>query len=294
MTGVREYRGIPTSVAVAISELQEYLIANLGTSFAAGNVIVRNPIKTFPGIPLLFLDNADVEEFGDDAIGEGGTTTDSFSVAIPKNGWRIKENYKSPDFDQGPQEGLPENNNQDLPPLPTDTFLTVSTSLGMEILATDKSGLEWALANAAGNKQLGVNTTIAEFVPTETLNLSWHRVRFPPWTNIRALRGKLNQATFLGHEAETVMFLGLDASREYQINAVRQWRLDYKFAIKEVKFEDPAFPGQFITAGWNHFLRPDADATSPDTWQIILRKAGVANRIYLTDDLTGLFVPEQQ
>lgn len=287
LVATRELRAAPSSVANAFSELSTYFEENLGTTFAAGDVTVQNPIKTMPSFDQLFLEDINVEEFGDEAIGDSGVTLDSNGLEVPKNGWRLTETYRTPTFEQGQTLTLPSQELDDMPDLPTDTFLTVRISLGMEMLAIDKAGLEWQLADNNGNKAIGVNTLPAVLVPTETINMTWHRVRYPPWTNIRALRGKLNEAVFFGHPVGTVMFLGLDGTREYQINGVRQWQLDYKFAVKEVK---ETANGVIIVAGWNEFYRPNP-ATNDPHWQTILKKSGVS--IYEFGDLTQLFVSEQ-
>ena len=292
MVARRLVRGIPSSVAKGNEELGEYFNRELGTSFAAGSAIVQRPVATLPGFPNLFLEELSVDEFGDEAIGEGVNRFDQSGLEVPKNGWQIASTYRSPSFDQGPTATLPENENQDMPELPVDTFLTVRITMGMEVMAIDKSGLEWNLANGAGSVALGVNTSVAAFLPTETLHMTWMRVRFPPWTNIRSLRGNVNDTTFFGHEPETVMFLGMDASREFQVNGVRQWELGYKFGVKEVKYTHPT-SGLTLTAGWNHFFRSNPGSGDPNWQKIITSNPTRTDPIYPLGNLGLLFVSEQ-
>ena len=273
------------------SQLDDYIADLAGVSFDAGGSAVQGASQTFPGKPWLVLSKADYEAMGDEKIGGGnfqGTVineTDAAGVAQPTNGYKFTLTYETPTFDQG---SLPDPGNQDLPPLPTDTFLTVKIDLGMMVLATEKSAYEWVTTNDSGSQALGVKTEIAAFRPTETLTLTWHRVPFPPWTNIKTLRGKLNNAVFLGHFAGTVMFVGLVGSREFQVNGQRQWQLDYKFVIKEVPYQDPVLGEQF--AGWNEFLRKDPGANNPE-WQLITHKV-TGNFLFEEDNLDDLFVLE--
>ncbi len=274
------------------TQLDDYVADLLGVSFAAGEGAVQGASQTFPGKPWLILVDANYEPRGDKKIGGqnyAGTlmdATDSDGVAQPTNGYDFTLDYQTPTFDQGT---LGDPGNKDLPPTPVNTFLTVKIDLGMTVLATDKSAYEWVLSNDNGSFALGVKTEIAAFRPTETLTLIWHRVPLPPWTNIKTLRGKLNNATFLGHPASTVMFAGLVGQREFQVSGNRQWQLDYKFLIKEVTYEHPI--GGAKIAGWNEFLRKDP-STTDGVWQQIEHKVGSGNLIYETGDLDDLFVLE--
>ena len=274
------------------TELDAFVADLLGVSFSAGPGAATGVSQTYPGKPWLVLVDASYEPMGDEKISGtnfAGTVIppkDSDGVAQPPNGYKFTLSYETLTFDQG---SLPDPGNTDLPPLPTNTFLTVKIDLGMTILATDKSAYEWVLANDDGSFALGVKTEIAAFRPTETLTLTWHRITRPPWTAIKTLRGKLNKEVFLGHPASTVMFIGLTGSREFQVSGQRQWQLDYKFSIKEVPFVHPV-DGDKI-AGWNDFLRKDPSATD-GTWQKIEHKQGSGKFIYETENLDDLFLLE--
>lgn len=274
------------------SELDDYVADLLGTSFAAGSGVVQGAAQTFPGKPWLILDDVGYEPHGDEAsggidyFGNAIDDLDDFGVMQPRNGYKFTLSYSTPTFDQGT---LADPGNQDLPPLPTDTFLTVKVDLGMDILATDKSGFEWDRPGSGGVATLGVRTEVAAFVPTETLTLTWHRVPFPPWTYIRQLRGMLNNDTFLGHQAQSVMYLGLSGQREFQVNGTRQWQIDYRFGIKEVPYTDPS-DGLTYYAGWNEFRRKDPAANDPEWQQIISKQNGYP--LYNTANLNLLFTSE--
>ena len=273
------------------TQLDDYVADLLGVSFAAGEGAVQGVSQTFPGKPWLILVDANYEPHGDKKIGGqnyAGTlmdATDSDGVAQPTNGYDFTLDYQTPTFDQGT---LGDPNNQDLPPTPVNTFLTVKWDLAMMVLATEKSAYEWVTTNDAGSQALGVKTDIAAFRPGKTLTLIWHRVPFPPWTNIYALSGKINDAVFMGQLPGNVMFVGLVGQREFQVNGVRQWQLDYKFSIKSVPYTDPVLGEQF--AGWNEFLRKDPGANDPE-WQLILHKV-TGNPLFLEGDFNRLFVLE--
>ena len=84
-------------------------------------------------------------------------------------------------------------------------------------------------------------------VPVIEHLLTWHRVVSPPWAAIRNATGMVNAAGFLGAAAETVLFDGATAKKQFLgIDgtglATFGWRLTYTFREKTIK--TPARPGR--------------------------------------------------
>jgi hypothetical protein len=81
-------------------------------------------------------------------------------------------------------------------------------------------------------------------------------VPHPPWDAIRDLRGKVNSAPFLNFQAGTVLFLGAETKRDFQVLDPGMWRLAYRFKVRTV----PSTAGSNALRGWNHWYRRNASA----------------------------------
>lgn len=259
-------------------ELDDVLESYFGTTFAAGGQIVQGELLTFPGKPWLILDTIDIRTHDEDDI----TGTDSNGVAYSNGGWILDLSYTTPEFDQDELN----NDNQDLPETPNDTFLTVRTTLSGQIMTIPNEGLEWLTANDDSSTDVGSNTNAGIVVPMIAYQLTWHFVVNPNWSAIRAGIGTVNSTTFLGHPAESVLFEGLESSRQYQVDGTRKWEITFRFVAKDLKYTDPT-TGTTSTAGWNHFYRSDPGAGDPN-WQQIVVKSGLKD-IYVSTDLNELF-----
>jgi hypothetical protein len=115
-------------------------------------------------------------------------------------------------------------------------------------------------------------------------HLTWHRVVNPPWQAIRQCVGTVNGATFLGAAAETVLFDGATAEREFlRINGLARtelaWRISYVFRERAIK------TGSGGIVGFNHAYR--SLPTGNPGWDRLVDGAG--NRPYPSSNLTQLF-----
>jgi len=142
------------------------------------------PPLAFPGEPNLIVSDIDVEPF--DAEGPEGslvTTLTSGTNRYPAAGAKVTAVYESLfDADNRPRD--------DLPGVPTGTYLTYEADLGFEQFATPSRRWRW---NAPPDyPTLAADVEPSLLLPTGDFRLTWHRVAVPPWTAIRSLRGHVN------------------------------------------------------------------------------------------------------
>jgi hypothetical protein len=123
-------------------------------------------------------------------------------------------------------------------------------------------------------------------------HLTWHRVSGPPWDAIRASIGCVNEIEFLGAAAETLLFDGVKADREFlgiddRGEPQYAWRLHYVFKEKAVK-QVSGSEMSVETCGWNHVRRYSAN--EPPSIEREVDSAG--NTLYPSADLSALFLSE--
>lgn len=149
--------------------------------------------------------------------------------------------------------GLPE-------PVPYEggTFLTYRMNFGCEYLKIAGQTFKWESGKTDGDAKVvpvGRDVMGVLRIPIVEHHISWHRVIRPPWAAIRSTNGCVNNASFLGAPAETVLFeaptmekefIGFDSLQVPEFG----WRMNYTFREKTIK----AFGGA-TTYGWNHTYR---------------------------------------
>jgi hypothetical protein len=234
-----------------------------------GTARVAQPVA-FPGFANLFVAEITVEPFDPDSP-DGRTV---FALETDTNAYRsgakITAVYKT-QFD-GEGYAL-----ASLPRVPKGTFLTYKSELGAEYQHVPGRVWRWAIDDTPSVAD-DVNPGI--LIPTGSVQLSWLRVTAPPWSAIRALRGKVNSSSFLGSPAGTVLFLGVRAVREFQMLQVGgMWRLDYYFSEQTKERSG----GEKV--GWNYFYKEQADGG--EHWLPIADADGTAP--YAAADFQGLF-----
>ncbi len=121
---------------------------------------------------------------------------------------------------------------QGAPSVPNGTLLTIDGQLGAEYITVPNKKWQWASDNAELTTD---DMTPGIQVPTESLNMTWHRVPRPPWDAEKSLRGKVNNKMFLNHAPGTVLFLGSSYRRDFQIVDSGLWQMPYAFSIKEIE-----------------------------------------------------------
>ncbi|MCA9270545.1 MAG: hypothetical protein KDA41_18815, partial [Planctomycetales bacterium] len=89
---------------------------------------------------------------------------------------------------------------------------------------------------------------------------------------------------FLGAAAETVLFLGARADREFHfVDEAPLWRVRYTFAESGKRLRDGTTP-----AGWNHLFRRAA-GIGEENWTLVKAANSSGERPYQTGDFGSLF-----
>jgi hypothetical protein len=136
----------------------------------------------------------------------------------------------------------------DLPAVPQGTILTYTADLAAEYLTTP--GRTWRWDDPPGNPPVPEDVNPGLLVPSGGYQLHWRRVPSPPWSAIRQLRGKVNDAAFVGAPAGTVLFLGARATREFHfLEDGGFWRMEYAFLESTRTLVSGA------QVGWNYFYK---------------------------------------
>ena len=172
-----------------------------------------------------------------------------------------------------------------LPKVHKSTLLSYRMDFGGEYIRLPGQSLQWQSDPSAPVPPDAAPTLR---IPIVEHHVIWHRVIDPPWNAIRACAGTVNDDDFMGAAAETVLFDGARASREFAglgdlLQPQFGWRITYVFREKAIKILDGS-DGQ-ATYGWNHCYRDVPPATA--CWDKLVD--GNGNTLYKTADFNALF-----
>jgi len=142
------------------------------------------------------------------------------------------------------------NSRPDLPQPEDGTFLTYRMDFGGEYVELPVHSMAWDCDGSIPVPPEAVSTVR---VPITEHHVTWHRVVNPPWQAIRNCIGTVNDALFMGAAAETVLFDGATAEKQFiGIDELEKpefgWRIAYVFREKAIKYGGG-------TLGWNHAYR---------------------------------------
>lgn len=196
-------------------------------------------------LPNLVVSDLAVDPWPEEKITSGSQS----SLASSANDYDfaiVTANYRTLyDVDNRPRD--------DLPAVPDGTILTYSGELASELMSTPGRTWRWDVNGAPLPDDLFPGLVI----PNGEHTLHWQRVALPPWSAIRRLRGRVNDATFLSAAAGTVLFLGARATRAFQfLEEGGFWSIEYSFAEKSAK----STVNPDTAKGWNHLYRDTASA----------------------------------
>jgi hypothetical protein len=172
-----------------------------------------------------------------------------------------------------------------LPAPEQGTFLTYRMDFGGEYVALPGQSLQWQSDATLPVPPEAVPTLR---VPIIEHHVTWQRVINPPWDAIRACVGSVNAASFLGAAAETLLFDGAKADRQFTgLDDLQEpqfgWRITYVFREKTIRVLDAA--NDQATYGWNHCY---CSVPLPSAgWDRLVDSQG--NAFYRTADFSPLF-----
>jgi hypothetical protein len=258
MSGVRVFK-------INWSDWPDFLGELWGYWVAVGGQSTYTPAASFYGLPGMWPSDIQVDPFQPDSPLES-----SISLA----GSQANYNYARVTVTYKP---FPVSDRR-MPQVPNGTFLIATGDVAAQYMALPGRTWKWPDGTTVED-----DFTPGILIPEESINLSWRWVPQPPWTAMRQTRGCVNNSTFMGYDAEQVLFVGANWEREFQVNDTPLWRVDYKFQVKTV--QSTLDPGTVY--GHNYFYRRDAGAGN-DNWQrIVSVQTGAAP--FQSADLSQLF-----
>jgi hypothetical protein len=168
------------------------------------------------------------------------------------------------------------------PEVPTGTYLSHTRTATAEMMTLPGHGFTWQ--NAAGDP-VGEDIDAGIIIPTITHEWTWYYVLDPPWTNLRKYMGSVNRANTPYNEAkaETLLFAGYSASRDWTFEGGEFWNLSLTVIEKYIDLTPDDVGGTIY--GWNHFWHPNADPP----WQKLWNPAAATDEVYPLANFTNLF-----
>ena len=145
-------------------------------------------------------------------------------------------------------------------------WCTQELDFGVESFAMPNTSYVWESDGASAQIPVVMDVNVT------TMSLTFHRRSALPMSSVRALRGRLNDDTFLGAATETVLFVGAQTTREASTDGTVTQRVRLVFKERDVS--------------WNKFLRPGKMPGSDANWDY-LKDSGAVRR-FKTADLSPL------
>lgn len=257
-----------------------------GSGGGTGGQCYFQPPMQFPGFPALVPARISVEPK------MPGSPEGTFPVGIGvddqmnsyRSGWKVTVQYETVYYQT----------NFQFPIVPNGTYLTYSADLGGEMMEVpgkkyywvvvppDEQGENMILAKDKNGDPIEVsaeaNLPQGILIPTGNYTLTWDRVLEPPWTTIRKTRGLINDAEFMGAPEGTVMFLGAQIDRKFQLmENSGYWQVQYKFAERSITLNSGT------EVGWNYFFSgiieniDGYDGETLGNWNTLTTNPGTAN-----------------
>lgn len=203
-------------------DVEEFIDDNIGSSALTPGGFVLSQHTSFPGKEWLHLDTIDIKPFTNsvDAVDIEGVVTCS-------GGAEATLKYKTLASDPSVFSG-----GGDDPDLPDVPLLEHSVSTSIQVIKVPNAGLKWETST----NKVPTDLSPAISVPVLEHRLTMHRVSNPPWTNILATLGSVNDDDFLGHIQDTVLFAGVNGTRgiRFTDGAIQQrrWTMKYTFQAR--------------------------------------------------------------
>jgi hypothetical protein len=254
----------------AYEDRQAALLALLG-----GSQLGSPPQATYPDQPNLLAIRVRIEPFEKKPDDQG--TFDDLTSDLNSYSGQFVEVVVDYEVLHGGDSRLPK--------VQSNTFLTYLMDFGGEYVALPGHTLLW---ESDATIPVTPDSVPTLRIPITEHHVTWHRVVSPPWDAIRACVGTVNATAFLGAAAETVLFDGAKAYRQFAglddlLHPQFGWRITYVFREKTIKVMDD--DQNQLTYGWNYSYRPDAN--NQTHWDQLVDDAG--NKLYRATDFSPLF-----
>jgi hypothetical protein len=145
-----------------------------------------------------------------------------------------------------------------------EAFFTHTVDSTVNMMTHSQSALRWDTA-APNEIERGVMAAFPVIMVQH--QFQWHHIFNPPLASLYGIAGKINDDTFLGHGAGTVLFNKVGAT--YKLSTDRERRYTLTLGCTARIIHGTPVDGGNIT--WNHFLRSDP-GTGINQWQKIVEK----------------------
>jgi len=243
---------------------QDFALAVFGTSAQ----LPKDRRLLYPGRRDVYAYSLRFEPFDPDAVGVR-SLTDITNDIVDYNGSYVKAVVEYHTTDKRDRIDGPINEE--------GTSITYRMLIQSEEQELPAANWHWSDTHSA----VPPETLLIKHLPFTELKVTWSQVVNPPWEAITFLQGKLNDAAFLGCNAETLLFMEAEANKLYRPGSGLDdgpssfvWAIQYLFRERTIKMNGNTY-------GWNHVYRP-----ATGTWQTV-NNAG--SPLYDSGDFNTLF-----
>lgn len=257
------------------------------TTTRTGKNIVPD-MATFPGRNYLIAQNLTFTAFDTENPGD----PDANGVATCPSGALVEVSYSTAEFNQNSSN----NDNED--DQEGQAIYSMAIQVGGEYFQLPAHSLKWEMPDLPDDDPQKANQTedlnAAKLIPTVEFVLTFHRMPELPLEVILDKIGRVNSDYEKNFKApaETLLFVGCNATRKVTTEGADAWEVEYRFSMRCVKWLDrPDFYFPDITypiayAGWNHFIDP-----RDGKWRKLMTKSN--DYIYnTTENFDALFYPD--
>lgn len=235
-------------------------IMGLSGSVAVGGPIFRTYAHACPESPNLFaLGIGQIEGCGMPTVADGR----------PAWEWAIVPVTYGP-VALGGIINAPDPNNFNTPDGQAYEFCTFEVDYSTESITIPKTSMKRAEGGVLWqNRTIDVPWTVR--IPTATIVCTVHKVPWLPTDAILGLQGRVNDRTFFGRPAGTILFDGARTRRSYSSDGTIT--------------QDIAEVYKYNEKGWNRVVRPD----NMTIWDLVTHNGDpTGNTMYASDDLRPL------
>lgn len=236
--------------------------------------------QPYPGVPWAYCRQIAVEPFSAELCPDAAALADPNSqiVTYSQNGGKValvRASYAT-DYANAPWPcEIPE------PGHTASTRLQLRVRGTAQFLTLPANSTRWDdnQGGYAAGRLPGPDDNVRLIIPITEFHVEWLYVDEPPANLLRDTQGSVNDAAFLGHEAETVLFESYDIGTMSQFvpSDPFAWKVTCMFRARRIKVGANIY-------GWNHEYRDDG-------WQRVWMRepGGGLVRRYPQADLSGLF-----
>lgn len=132
------------------------------------------------------------------------------------------------------------NLNNQIDPLTPVNWCTQEIDFSTETLTIPNSQMKYTAGPNSGSVIKGVYVKFQ--IPITVMTFTFHKLPYMPMTAVRALRGRVNNATFLGSPPETVLFKGAKTTREWNTDGSVVQRVVLIFEERDAQFPWNSLP----------------------------------------------------